>query len=153
MTGRQVVIGVGNALRGDDGVGLAVAAALETRVPPGVSVVSCEQEPSRLLDAWEGAQSAIVVDASASGAEPGTVTRFDASAIPVPAGVFRSSTHAFGVGDAIEVARALGRLPAHVLVYAVEGDGFAAGAPLSAAVAAAVDEVAHAVLADLGEEA
>jgi hydrogenase maturation protease len=151
MTGGRVVIGVGNALRGDDGVGLAVAAALETRVPPGVSVVPCEQEPSRLLDAWEGAESAIVVDASASGADPGTVSRFDASETPIPVGVFRSSTHAFGVGDAVELARALGRLPARLLVYGVEGGRFAVGEPLSAPVAAAVEQVATAVLSDLEE--
>ena len=149
MSAQHVVIGVGNPLRGDDGVGLVVAAALEDRVPPGVSVVPCEQEPSRLLDAWNGAEAAIVVDAAALGDEPGTVRRFDASETAIPAGVFRSSTHAFGVGDAIELARALGRLPQHVLVYGVEGGRFAAGEPLTAPVEAAVEQVAAAVLSDL----
>ena len=149
MSAQHVVIGVGNPLRGDDGVGLVVAAALEDRVPPGVSVVPCEQEPSRLLDAWNGAEAAIVVDAAALGDEPGTVRRFDASETAIPAGVFRSSTHAFGVGDAIELARVLGRLPQHVLVYGVEGGRFAAGEPLTAPVEAAVEQVAAAVLSDL----
>jgi len=149
MNADYVVIGVGNALRGDDGVGLAVAAALEDRVPPRVSVVPCEQEPSRLLDVWAGLRGAIVVDASASGDEPGRVQKFDASESPVPAGVFRSSTHAFGVGDAIEVARALGRLPRHILVYGVEGACFEAGEPLTPQVDAAVERVAAAVLSDL----
>jgi hydrogenase maturation protease len=149
MSAGYVVIGVGNPLRGDDGVGLAVAAALEERVPPGVSVIPCEQEPSRMLDAWDGAQGAIVIDAAASGDEPGRIRRFDASETPVPAGVFRSSTHAFGVGDAIELARALGRLPRRVLVYGVEGGRFEAGAPLTAHVDEAVESVAAAVLSDL----
>jgi len=149
MTASHVVIGVGNAMRGDDGVGLLVAAALEKRVPPGVSVVPCEQEPSRLIDAWAGAKTAIVVDAAASGAAPGTVNRFDASETPIPAGVFRSSTHAFGVGDAIELARVLGRLPGRVLVYGVEGAAFAPGEPLTPPVEAAVEQVAAAVLSDL----
>lgn len=149
MSASHVVIGVGNAMRGDDGVGLLVAAALEERVPPGVSVVPCEQEPSRLIDAWAGAKTAIVVDAAASGAAPGTVNRFDASETAIPAGVFRSSTHAFGVGDAIELARALGRLPDRVLVYGVEGGAFAPGEPLTPPVEAAVEQVAAAVLSDL----
>jgi hydrogenase maturation protease len=144
-----VVIGVGNALRGDDGVGLAVASALRGRVPGGVAVVPCEQEPSRLLDAWQGARAAIVVDAAASGSEPGHVHRFDASETAVPAGVFRSSTHAFGVGDAIELARALGRLPRHVVVYGVEGGDFAAGEGLTKQVQASVEKVAGSVLEDL----
>jgi hydrogenase maturation protease len=153
---RTVVIGVGSAYRGDDGAGLAVASSLRDRVPPGVVVVPCEQEPSRLLDAWEGARTAIVVDAASSGAEAGSVRRFDASREAVPAGVFRSSTHAFGVGDAIELARVLDRLPERVLVYGVEGDSFAAGEELTASVRAAVAQVAEAVLEDIerltGEE-
>lgn len=145
----RVVIGVGNALRGDDGVGLAVASSLRGRVPDGVAVIPCEQEPSRLLDAWQGARAAIVVDAAASGCEPGRVHRFDASETAVPTGVFRSSTHAFGVGDAIELARALGRLPRRVVVYGVEGGDFGAGEGLTTPVRGAVEEVAGSVLEDL----
>jgi hydrogenase maturation protease len=146
---RHVVIGVGNAFRGDDAVGLAVAERLRGRVPAGVEVVPCELEPSRLIEAWEGAASALVVDAVDSGAEPGTLTRFDASADAVPARAFRSSTHAFGVVEAIELARALGRLPRRVVIYGVEGGEFAAGAGLTPPVDAAVELVAAAVLSEL----
>jgi hydrogenase maturation protease len=127
-----------------------VAEALRGRVPDGVEVVSCELEPSRLIEAWEGAASALVVDTIESGGEPGTLRRFDATAAAVPARAFRSSTHAFGVGEAIEVARALGRLPAHVVVFGVEGGEYAAGAGLTPPVAAAVERAVAAVLDDLG---
>ena len=73
-----VVVGVGNAYRRDDGVGLEVAERMRGRAP-GVEAVAVEQEPSRLLDAWAGAELAIVVDAVSSSDEPGTVHRFDAS--------------------------------------------------------------------------
>jgi hydrogenase maturation protease len=145
----MVVVGVGNELRGDDAVGLAVARRLRGRLPDVVELVECEQEPSRLLDAWAGADVAFVVDAAGSGGEPGTIFRFDASAEPVPARVFRSSTHAFGVGEAVELARALGRLPERIVVYGVEGSDFTAGAPLSAEVAAAVELVAARVEEEL----
>lgn len=141
MSERRVVIGVGNAYRGDDGAGLAVAEGARGLLPADVDVVECEQEPTRLLDAWESATVAVVVDAVVSGAPAGTVHRFDASDSPLPARFFRSSTHAFGVGDAVELARTLGRLPSRVVVYGVEGADFDAGAPLSAPVLAAVDDV------------
>lgn len=146
---RHVVIGIGNDYRRDDGVGLAVAARLQGRVPAGVDVIGCEQEPSRLIDAWQGASTAVVVDAAGAGVEPGRVHRFEAGESAIPTQVFRSSTHAFGVGEAIELARALGRLPKHVVVYGVEGAEFAAGEGLTAPVAAAVERVATAILADL----
>ena len=81
----------------------------------------------------------MVVDAAASGASPGTVHRFDARAAPLPAAHLRSSTHAFGVADAVELARALGRLPGRLDVYAIEGGDFSLGAGLTPPVAAAVE--------------
>jgi hydrogenase maturation protease len=125
------VIGVGNAWRRDDGAGPAVADALG-----GPST----DDPSRLLDLWEGAEHAIVVDAAASGATPGTVHHFDA-AQPVPAEITRSSTHAFGVAEAVELARVLDRLPARLDVYAIEGTDFTAGPGLTEPVARAVAEL------------
>jgi hydrogenase maturation protease len=148
MTG-CVLVGVGNAYRGDDGVGIAVTDRLRALLPAGVEVVVCEQEASRVIDALEGRDAAVVVDAGSSGAAPGTLHRFDAAAGPVPARAFRSSTHAFGVGEAIELARALGKLPPVVIVYAVEGSEFWAGEGLSEAVAAAVEPATEAILAEL----
>jgi hydrogenase maturation protease len=124
-----VVIGVGNALRGDDAVGIEVASRLRG--------VACDEEPSRLIEAWEGADAAILVDTVVSGAKPGTIHRFDASEGPIPARELRSSTHAIGLAETIELARALGRLPKRVVVYGIEGASFEAGAPLSPEVAAA----------------
>jgi hydrogenase maturation protease len=144
-----VVVGVGNAYRGDDGAGLSVADVVRPRVPAGVEVVTCEQEASRVIDAIEGRDAAILVDASSSAGAPGTIHRFDASAEPVPAHAFRSSTHAFGVGEAVELARALGKLPKSVVVYGIEGAEFSAGEGLSAPVAGAVETAAEAVLEEL----
>jgi hydrogenase maturation protease len=143
------VVGVGNAYRRDDAVGLAVAASLRGRTPHGVAIVECEQEPTRLLEAWSDADAAVVVDATSSGAEPGTLHRYDASETPVPARAFRSSTHAFGVGETIELSRALGTLPGRVVVYGVEGSDFSAGDGLSDAVGAGVETAVRAVLDDL----
>ncbi len=152
MSGRRVVVAIGNAYRRDDGAGLAVADRLRGRIPGGVELVSCEQEPSRLIDACDGAAAMLIVDAVESGAVPGTLHRFDASTQPVPERLFRSSTHAFGVGEAIELGRALGRLPARVIVYGIEGAAFEAGEGLSEPVAAAVEQAAAAVLADVDPE-
>ena len=55
-----------------------------------------------------------------------------------------------GVADAIELARALGELPVRCVVYAVEGQSFETGAPLSARVEAAVFEVERRVRAEFG---
>jgi hydrogenase maturation protease len=133
-----LVIGLGNDLRGDDGAGLEVARALDA---PEV------REPAALLDLWDGHDAVVLVDAMRSGARPGTVRRFDLGDGPLPLGLRGSaSTHAFGLGDAIELARVLGRLPRRTVVYAVEGRAFEAGTGLSEEVAAAVGDLVGAVL-------
>jgi hydrogenase maturation protease len=143
------VIGIGNPLRGDDAIGLFVARRVHELADPRVEVLELEGEPARLIDAWQGAGLAVVVDAVRSEATAGKVMRIDATAEPLPPSLSASSTHALGLGDAIEIARALNRLPPRLIVYAIEGTRFEAGSEVSPAVAAAVPAVAEAVLREL----
>lgn len=146
------VVGVGNALRGDDAVGLEVARLLDGTLPEGVRLVECEGEPVSLLSSWEDCDAAIVVDATESGAEPGSVRRLAAHEGPLPPELQRASTHLLGVAEAVELARALGRLPQRTIVYGIEGGSFDTGAPLSEAVRAAAAEVAASIRRELSEE-
>ena len=148
--GGAVVIGVGNEIRGDDAAGLIVARRLRERAATRAVVLACEADPAGLLEAWLGAALAIIVDTVVSGAEPGTVQRFDVSAVPLPAKLVGSSTHALGVAEAIELARALHRLPRRTIVYGIEGSSFSAGAPLHSTVERAIDETLTRVVAELG---
>ena len=104
------------------------------------------------MEAWAGADSVVIVDTVSSGAPAGTLHRFDAGENAVPARTFRSSTHAIGIADTIELARALGRLPRRVRVYGVEAGGFENGSALTPAVETAVAFLVKNILADLEEE-
>jgi hydrogenase maturation protease len=139
------VIGVGNPWRGDDAAGLAVARLLRGTVSPEVDVLEREGEPTGLVDAWEGADAVWLVDAVVSGATPGTVHRLDASAQALPAELASASTHHLGIAEAVELARALGRLPARVVFYGIEAAGAEPGNELSPEVEAAVEQVAAAL--------
>jgi hydrogenase maturation protease len=79
------------------------------------------------------------------------VHRVDASEEKLPARLFRASTHHFGLADAVELARALGRLPPCTIVYGIEGARFGAGAELSPDVAAAVPQVAASIRREVVE--
>jgi hydrogenase maturation protease len=140
---RRRVIGIGNTLRGDDGAGRRVARRLAAAAPPGVEVMELDGGAAELLAAWENAGDGevVVVDAARSGAPPGTVHRFEASHAALPATLDATSSHGLGLAAAVELARALGRLPRRLSVYAIESAGFTAGDELSPSVAAAVEEV------------
>jgi len=150
-----LVVGVGNSWRGDDSVGLEAALALRARLPEQVRVLATEAEQSSLLDEWEGCDTVLIVDAVYSGAAPGQLHRVDLNAETVPHAVLQGSTHHFSLGDTIELARALKRLPAKALFLGIEGESFNPGEPLSPAVAAAVpaivEEIAREVEALLQE--
>ncbi len=143
------VIGVGNRWRSDDGVGLAAAARLRGLVPDGVEVLEVEGEPVALLESWRDEEAVVLVDAVSGGSPPGTVHRLDAGVEPLPHDFFRSSTHHLGLAEAVELARALGSLPARTVVIGVEGASWQAGDALTPAVAGALDEAVAAVLEEV----
>lgn len=146
MAASTVIVGAGNAYRRDDGAGLAIARRLIGALPGAVRVLVKEGDFASLVDDWQGADAVIVIDATSSGLEPGTIRRYEAHERPLPSAFSRSSTHSFGVAEAIELARALGRLPARLVVFGIEGRDFTLGEGLSADLDAAVDEVVRRVI-------
>jgi len=149
--GRCIVLGIGNPDRGDDGAGRAVAGRLRGTLPEGVFLAEVDGEATDLVALLESADTAYLVDACVSGAPAGTVHRIDLGSAPLPPGTFGLSTHGLGIAEAVELARALGPLPARCVVYAIEGALFETGAPLSPAVEKAVEEVAGRLRAELTE--
>lgn len=145
----QLIIGIGNSLRSDDGVGIWVARRLREQLPPGILVFEASGEGAALMETWKGAARVILVDAVSSRAAPGTIHRFDAAAEPIRAQFFRCSSHAFGVGEAVELGRVLNQLPLRLVVYGVEGANFAAGAELSPVVEQSAAEVAGRILQEI----
>jgi hydrogenase maturation protease len=142
------VIGIGNAWQGDDAAGLHVARLLAPQLPDDVRVRELEGEPVGLVEALNGADDVFLIDAVRSGAPPGTIHRLDAGDAPIPTALAAASTHTLGVGEAIELARALGRLPRRVIVYGIEAASLAAGEELTPPVARAVAEVVERVSAE-----
>lgn len=136
-----VVIGVGNELRGDDAAGPVLMRHLREA---GLRVETCGGGAD-LLDLWQGARAAIVVDAVTTGAPAGTIHRFELGAQPLHLSTTPTGTHALGLGDALELGRALGRLPPRVIVYGIEAATFGLGEPMSQRVSGALPLAARRV--------
>lgn len=193
--GRRIVIGVGNPLRSDDGLGIEIAGRIRTLLAelersikqrhdaeviaaphragpldsaPGSSesthlpqafehvqeassivVHEATGEGVALMELWKPNDRVIIVDAARSFSQPGRIHRFDALIERIPSDFLHYSTHAFGVAEAIEMSRALDRLPGQLVLYGVEGADFSAGSCLSSAVAAVVPDLVKRVLSDL----
>lgn len=135
----MMVIGVGNGWRGDDAAGLEVVRRLRRRFPEGATLREIEDEPLRLLDEWAGEREVVVVDAVRARDGPGTIHRLDVSSAAVPEQLRGRTTHHLGVAEAIELARALDRLPRRVELIGIEGHRFGAGGGLTSGVESAVE--------------
>jgi hydrogenase maturation protease len=146
---RVLVVGVGNPDRGDDGIGPMVVRQLRGRVSPDVAILERSGDALALIDDWEGRDAVILVDAAAAGGTPGCIHRIDLLRDALPPELSLSSTHGFGVAEAIGLADALDLLPAQVIAYAIEGVNFDPGAPISPQVAAVTGEVAERVATEL----
>jgi len=96
----SVLIGIGNEDRADDAAGLEVVRAMRPRVDPTVRVRECRGDLTELLELWEGAGLAVVVDAVRSGRPPGTVLRHEVGPSGAPPTLAPASTHTFSLrGD------------------------------------------------------
>lgn len=146
---KVLVVGIGNPDRGDDAVGPLVARRLIGRAPPDVCIIERTGDTLALIEDWANHDAVILIDAAAPVVTPGSIHRIDLMKDELPADLSLASTHAFGVENAIGLARTLGLLPQSLVAYAVEATNFEPGAPLSPGVAAAVDEVVASVIAEL----
>jgi len=144
-----VIIGIGNRYRGDDALGCIVAAELGSMSLPGVRCIEHDGEPAALIESWQGVEQVVLIDAVSSGAAAGTVRHFDLAKQALPEEFNLYSTHAFGVPQAVELARALDKLPPQIAFVGVEGECFDAGVELSAAVRQAKDIVIAEILNSL----
>lgn len=145
-TPRLKVIGVGNAWRGDDAAGLLVARHLKADQLPQVEIVECRGTMTAVREAWNDADRVIVVDAVVSGSRPGAIYRFNAHGGGVPAQLSRSSSsHGWGVAEALALGQLFQELPPYLIIYGIEGQNFGPGQEVSQEVAAAIPEAVRRV--------
>lgn len=141
-----LVIGIGNPFRRDDSVGTIVAGRIAALGLPGVTVKLESGEGAALMQLWSHFDTVVIVDALRRGANPGGISLIDAREERIPTDYFHYSSHAFGVAEAIEVARALEQLPERLYVVGIEGAAFSSGSQLTPQVSRAVPEAVDELL-------
>jgi hydrogenase maturation protease len=146
-----LLIGIGNEYRNDDGAGLMVARTIREKQLSSVIVKEEFGEGASLMEAWQGFENVVLVDAVSSGSIPGTIFRIDAKKETVPTKLFNYSTHAFSVAEAVELARVMNSLPSGFIVYGIEGKNFTAGTAISNNVRKAAKQVIEQIITDAGE--
>lgn len=143
-TGFPLILGVGNVLLQDEGVGVAVALRIDedrAGLPDGTRIVDGGTLGLDLLPLIGDASTMVMIDAVDLGRAPGTIAVLrDDEIHGALAG--HVSPHQVGIGDLIAAARLMGSLPRHVALVGIQPGTIAIGLDLTEAVAAAVPEAA-----------
>jgi len=146
-----VVLGVGNILLKDEGVGVRVVEQLGKRYlfPPEVELVDGGTLGLGLLSVIEGAGHLIIIDAVKNNQEPGTLYRFADDEIPE--GVYQKiSIHQVDLIETLTVAQAVGeKIPVKVVVGVEPLDISPWGMELTPVIEARVDDMVKLVLEEL----
>ena len=144
-----LVLGLGNVLLRDDGVGPAAIAWLrQTRVaPPGTRLLDGGTLGLSLLPYLEDARRVILVDAVAADACAGTLVRLEGTDVG-PAVAARLSPHQVGVADLLEGARWHGREPERLVLLGIVPQSIELGVGLSDVVRRALPQLADLVCAE-----
>lgn len=140
---RVVVLGLGNPIMGDDGLGLAALARLQEQyaVPPHVELVDGGTWGMNLLPMIEDATELLLIDAIRTGAEPGTVQELGRAELPRYL-AHKLSPHQIDLKEVLALAELRGTLPPVITAIGAEPDRVEMSAILTPVLEASVDEVA-----------
>jgi hydrogenase maturation protease len=150
--GRVAVVGAGNLLLSDEGVGVHVVEALNKEyVPPFVTVVDAGTALVDVLGSLRGYERILLVDALRAGGSPGSLYRFELGQLRERAakGQLVMSLHQTGLLQAVGLARLRGLDPKCITVIGVEPERLQPGIELSETVSRRVPDVCHLVMEEI----
>jgi len=145
-----LILGVGNILLSDEGVGCRTVEELEQRYqfPEAVRLLDGGTAGMELIGAISEADHLILIDALAAGRPPGTVVRVEGEDVPATFQT-RISPHQLGISDVLAAATITGDLPASMVLFGIEPESMATGLALSAVVRAGLEKIIKAVVEEL----
>ncbi len=150
---QYAIIGLGNPLRGDDGVGPHLVELLQRRgLPEGVTAIDGGTGGIGLLELLAGWERVVLVDAAEVGCAPGQFVRFTPDQARWDETQDMASLHQAGLAEVLALARALQRPLPPMVIFGVQPERLDWGEGLSPAVEAALPALADAVLAAIDEQ-
>ncbi|UCC22609.1 MAG: HyaD/HybD family hydrogenase maturation endopeptidase [Planctomycetota bacterium] len=145
-----LVLGIGNILLRDEGVGVRVIERMrDMSLPENVELVDGGTAGADLLDVLAERRKVIIIDAMQSDSEPGAIVRFTAEDLLRRPDQPTTSLHELGIAETLIMTRQLGCEPRDVVVFGIKPKNIDPGLELSEEIAALVPKVVELVLAEI----
>ena len=147
---RILILGLGNPLLGDEGIGMRVVEELKgLELPDGVVVVEGGTTGLGLIGLMEGYERVIIVDAADMGHPPGRVVRFTPLEVQLKTAEAPLSLHQIGLEEVLALAEALEVAPAELVIIGIQPNQVQVGAGLSPEVERAIPQIIRIILDEL----
>ncbi|HEY3373501.1 MAG TPA: HyaD/HybD family hydrogenase maturation endopeptidase [Candidatus Aquicultor sp.] len=151
MKDKILVLGVGNLILSDEGVGVHLVRRLQSEnLPANVEIEDGGTQGLELLDYMDDVAKLIIVDCIKAGSEPGSIFRFEPDKVDVIPREYKISFHDLGIYDFIRLAEALDKLPP-TMIFGIEPERIDWGEELSPAVEAKMDKLKEFVLKEIND--
>ncbi|MFC1852096.1 HyaD/HybD family hydrogenase maturation endopeptidase [candidate division CSSED10-310 bacterium] len=146
MPKKIVILGVGNLLLSDEGVGVHVAQEMmNMTLPSGIEVVEGGTDGFGLIDIIRKTDRLVIIDAVKGGAQPGSIYRFDIDDVPDSPALFKTSVHQIGILEVIHISELIGKKP-HTTIIGIEPASIEMGMELSPDIKALMSKIIELVL-------
>jgi len=147
---KVAVVGVGNVVMGDEGIGVHVVEKLKTvELPPEVVVLDGGTHFWGDEAALDGSEKLVIVDAVLGGGAPGTIYRFSIDELEDEADDVRLSCHDVGLIEKLRLTQLAGSSPEQIVIIGVEPAEVELNTGLSKEVEEKVPEIIDAVMAEI----
>lgn len=149
MKNKILVLGVGNSILSDEGVGVHLARQLqEENFPPNVEIQDGGTQGLELLAYMDDVAKLIIVDCVRAGSEPGSIFRFEPDAVDVIPKQYKISFHDLGIYDFLRIASAMETLPP-TIIFGMEPQIIDWGEELSPPVQAKMEKLKAFVIEEI----
>jgi hydrogenase maturation protease len=145
-----LVLGVGNVLLRDEGIGIRAVEELQRRYlfPDDVEIIDGGTSGIELLRFIDDVDHFLIIDALSAGHPPGSVLRVEGADVPATFET-RITPHQLGLSDLLATAKLTGKMPAHVVLFGVEPKTLESGLEFSPEVGGALDKLLGKVVEEL----
>lgn len=146
---KTIVLGIGNVLLSDEGIGIhVVKELLNHEIPDGVEIFEGGTDGFRLLNIISEADRLIVVDSVKGGSKPGTIYKFNVEDAPKCPDLFKTSVHQIGILEVINLSGLIGKTP-ETTVIGIEPKSISTGMELSGEVKAKIPRIIEIIFEEL----
>lgn len=151
MKKAAIVIGLGNTLMSDEGVGVRVVQRLSELADrfPTIDFVDAGTGGMSILHLISGKDKAIFIDCAKMGEEPGSIRKFTPQEIKSTKTLSHQSLHETDLIKIIDLAEQLGQCPAEIIIFGIEPQSVEPGCELSKILADRLDEYVNTIYKEL----